>query len=82
MIEDTEISIPVGGTLRTGRMATFEYDEIFLGKNQALRSHLFIFNFVGGKWAIKFRISYPKHLEVTQEIDSILQGAPWNVPKE
>lgn len=82
LIEDTEISIPVGGTVRTGRMATFEFDENFLGKNQALRSHLCMFNFVGGKWAIKFRISYPRHLEVTREIDSVLQGVPWNVPKD
>lgn len=82
LIEDTEISIPVGGTVRTGRMATFEYDENFLGKKQSLRSHLCMFNFVGGKWALKFRISYPRHLEVTREIDSILQGVPWNVPRE
>lgn len=82
LIEDTEISIPVGGTVRTGRMATFEYAENFLGKKQSLRSHLCMFNFVGGKWAIKFRISYPKHLEVTREIDSVLQGVPWNVPKD
>lgn len=82
LIEDTEITIPVGGTIRTGRMAIFEYDENFLGKKESLRSHLCIFNFVGGKWAIKFRISYPRHLEVTREIDSILQGVPWNVPKQ
>ncbi|MCC6140819.1 MAG: hypothetical protein IT389_09430 [Nitrospira sp.] len=82
LIEDTDISIPVGGIVRTGRMATFEYDEHFLGKKQSLRSHLFLFNFVGGKWAIKFRISYPSHLEVTREIDSVLQGALWNVPQE
>jgi len=81
LIEDTDITIPVGGTIRTGRMATFEYDENFLGKKQSLRSHLCIFNFVGGKWVIKFRISYPRHLEVTREIDSILQGVPWNVPQ-
>lgn len=82
LIEDTEISIPIGGTVRTGRVATFEYEENFLGKRQSLRSHLYMFNFVGSKWAIKFRISYPKHLEVTREIDMILRGVPWNVPKD
>lgn len=82
LIEDTEISIPIGGTLRTGRMATFEYHEQFFGQPQSLRSHLCVFNFVGGKWALKYRITYPSHLEATREIDAILQGVPWNVPRE
>ena len=82
LIEDTEISIPIGGTVRVGRMATFEYEEKFAGKQQALRSHLCMFNYVGGKWALKYRITYPKHLEATSEIDTVLQGVPWNVPKD
>ena len=81
-IEDTEISIPIGGTVHVGRMATFEYEEKFAGKQQTLKSHLCMFNYVGGKWALKYRITYPKHLEVTREIDTVLQGVPWNVPKE
>lgn len=82
LVEETEISIPIGGTLRTGRMATFEYQEQFLGQQRPLRSHLCMFNFVGGKWALKYRITYPSHLEATREIDAILQGVPWNVPRE
>ena len=82
LIEDTEISIPVGGTVRVGRMATFEYEEQFAGKQQTLRSHLCMFNYVGGNWALKYRITYPKHLEATREIDAVLEGVPWNVPKE
>lgn len=82
LIEDTEISIPIGGTVRVGRIATFEYAERFAGQQQPLRSHLCMFNFVGGKWALKYRITYPRSLEATREIDSILQGVPWNVPIE
>jgi hypothetical protein len=82
LIEDTEILIPIGGTIRTGRMATFEYDERFAGKHQALRSHLCVFNFVDGKWALKYRITYPKGLETTREIDMLMEGAPWNVPND
>lgn len=82
LIEDTEISIPIDGTVRIGRIATFEYEEKFSGRQQPLRSHLCMFNFVDGKWAIKYRITYPKSLEATREIDVILQGVPWNVPKD
>lgn len=82
LIEDTEISVPIGGTLRVGRMATFEYEDQFAGQRQSLRSHLCMLNFVGGTWAIKYRITYPASLEATREIDTILQGVPWNVPKE
>src|ERR1700704_496585 len=55
LIEDTEIKIPIGGKVRIGRIATFEYDEQFAGRQQSLRSHLCMFNFVGGKWALKYR---------------------------
>ncbi len=82
LIEDTEISVPIGGTLRVGRMTTFEYEDQFAGQRQSLRSHLCMFNFVGGTWALKYRITYPASLEATREIDTILQGVPWNVPKE
>lgn len=82
LIEDTEISIPNGGNVRIGRMATFEYNEQFAGRQQSLRSHLCMFNFVGGKWALKYRITYPRSLEVTREIDFVLQGVPWNVPAD
>lgn len=82
LIEDTEIMVPLGGTIRTGRMATFEYDEKFAGKHQALRSHLCVFNFVGGKWALKYRITYPKNQESTREIGTLMEGVPWNVPQD
>jgi hypothetical protein len=82
LIEDTELSIPIGGTVRVGRMATFEYEEKFAGKLQAVKSHLCMFNYVGGKWALKYRITYPTHLEATREIDAVLEGVPWNVPKD
>ena len=82
LIEDTEISVPIGGTVRVGRMATFEYEDQFAGRRQPLRSHLCMFNYVGGAWALKYRITYPASLEVTREIDTLLHGVPWNVPKE
>lgn len=82
LTEDTEISVPIGGTFRVGRMATFEYQDQFAGQRQSPRSHLCMFNFVGGTWALKYRITYPASLEATREIDTILQGVPWNVPKE
>lgn len=82
LIEDTEISVPIGGTVRVGRMATFEYEDQFAGRRQSLRSHLCMFNYVGGTWALKYRITYPASLEATHEIDTLLQGVPWNVPKE
>lgn len=80
LIEDSEISISLGVRLRVGRIATFEYQQDFAGQRQPVRSHLAMFNFVGGKWALKYRITYPKSLGATREIDAILQGVPWNVP--
>jgi hypothetical protein len=41
-----------------------------------------MFSFVGGKWALKYRITYPKGLESTREIDMLMEGAPWNVPND
>jgi hypothetical protein len=82
LMEDTEISIPIGGATRVGRIANFEYEHNFAGQYQMVRSHLCMFNFVGGEWALKYRITYPKNLETTSEIDALLQGIPWNVPQD
>lgn len=82
LVEDTEISIAIGGAVRVGRMATFEFEEKFAGKKQPLRSHLCMFSYIGGKWALKYRITYPTYLESTHEIDTILEGVPWNVPAD
>lgn len=81
LTEDTEMSIPIGGVTRVGRIATFEYEQNFAGQYQMVRSHLCMFDFVGGKWTLKYRITYPKNLETTSEIDAFLQGVPWNVPQ-
>lgn len=82
LIEDTEISIPIGGTLHSGRMATFEYDDKFGGQVQPVRSYLYIFNFVGGKWALKYRFTYPKDLGATPKIATLLQSVPVNLPED
>ena len=82
LTEDTEISIPIGGATRVGRIATFEYEQNFAGQYQMVRSHLCMFDFVGGKWTLKYRITYPKNSETTSEIDAFLQGVPWNVPQD
>lgn len=82
LIEDTEISLPIGKHLRVGRMATFEFEQPFNGLPQQVRSHLCLFDHIGGRWMLKYRLTYPKSLELTKEIDTILLGLPWNVPAE
>jgi hypothetical protein len=80
LIEESDVSISNGAGAKAGKMATFEYNGLFASERQALKSHLYMFNFVGGKWALKYRITYPQFFDATKDVEAILKGVPSSVP--
>jgi len=79
LVEETEVSLPQGVWTYSGRMATFEYEGVFAFQGQALRSQVYLFNYVGGKWAIKYRFTHPKRFDATKEIEAFMQNLQWTV---
>ena len=43
-----------------GKVAIFEYDGPFAGRTIAVRSHMYLFCYVQGKWTVKYRFTRPK----------------------
>lgn len=79
LVEEKEVSLPQGGGAYSGRMATFDYEGVFAFHSQLLRSRVYLFNYVGGKWAIKYRFAHPKKFDATKEIEAFMQNFQWTV---
>ena len=79
LIEEREVSLQQGNATYLGKMATFEYEEVFAGQRQLLRSHLYFFCFAGGKWVIKYRFTHPRFFDATKEIDEFMKNLLWTL---
>jgi hypothetical protein len=60
-----------------GKIAVFEYEDVFAGSRMPLRSHLYVFCYVGGKWAVEYRFTYPKTEDADREIQEFIQSWNW-----
>lgn len=51
-----------------GRQAVFEFDDVFAGRRQPLRSELFVFLPFQERWTVKYRFTYGRSLEASPHI--------------
>lgn len=79
LIQEREVSMPWGSMTYSGRMATFEFEDFFAGQRQVLRSHVYLFSYVGEKWTIKYRFTHPKSFDATKEIEGFMQSLSWTL---
>ena len=79
LLQEKEISLPQGDTAYSGEMATFEYEEIFAHRFQVVRSEVYLFCYVGKKWSIEYRFTYPKNYNGSQEIEGFIQNFHWTL---
>lgn len=79
LIQEKEVSLQQNNAANVGKMATFEYEEVFAGQRQLLRSHLYLFCFAGGKWVIKYRFTHPRFHDATKEIDEFMKNLFWTL---
>jgi hypothetical protein len=79
MIEERDVSLQQGNTSYSGRMATFEYQEMFAGQRQLLHSHLYVYCYVGGKWVIKYRFTHPRFFDATKEMNEFMKNLSWTL---
>jgi hypothetical protein len=71
-----------GGPQIPGEMAAFEYDDLFGGQRQPLRSELYVFCYVGGKWAFEYRFTSPKSRDASGAILTFIATLRWTVPSQ
>jgi hypothetical protein len=63
-----------------GTVASFRYDEDFFGDVQRVRSQLYLFSMVGGKWMVKYRVTYPETTsEGAAQAGLFMRSLPWTI---
>jgi len=79
LIAERNVPPPLDSIPLLGRMATFEFEDVFAGQRQDLHSDLYLFSYVGEKWMVKYRFTYPSSADASREIDDFIRAVPWNV---
>ena len=60
-----------------GKLAIFEYEDVFAGSRISVRSHLCVFCYIGDKWAVAYRFTYPKTEDADREIQEFIKKWSW-----
>jgi hypothetical protein len=79
MIDERDIVRAEAGKRYPGKFALFEYKEGPSGARVQVRSSLYLFCFVGGKWAVEYRFTIPEGGNAHGEVQDFIQKWNWNV---
>jgi len=77
LVEQRDISQTESGQSYRGKFAIFEFEEAFAGSRALVRSRLYLFCYVGGKWTVKYRFTHPKSEDADREIQEFIQKWSW-----
>ena len=68
------------GFSHPGTVASFRYNEDFFGDVQKVRSQLYLFSMVGGKWMVKYRVTYPEAVtDGAAQATLFMRALPWTI---
>jgi len=81
LVQEREITLPQSNNPFAGKMALFEYEDVFSRQRQLLRSQLYLFCFAGDAWIIKYQFIYPKNADASQEIENFMMNLPWTLKR-
>jgi hypothetical protein len=77
LIEEAVFVRTNGIVTMSGRRVVFEFEDRFGGVKTKVRSHLYIFCFVGGKWTVKYRFTHPRDLEAETDLEAFIRDWIW-----
>jgi hypothetical protein len=79
LVDGGETSFAQGGITYPGAFSTFRYNEDFFGRVQKVHSELRLFPMVGGKWMVKYRVTYPEAVDGAAGADAFIHALPWTI---
>jgi hypothetical protein len=79
LLDGGETSFDQHGVNYPGAMSTFRYNEDFFGRVQRVRSQLILFPMVGGKWMVKYRVTYPEGYDGAAQASAFIHALPWTI---
>lgn len=74
LMQTADLVLTQGATTYHGRKAVYQFEHVFAGKLQPLQSELHLFGFVGGKWFVKYRFSYPVALRASAQVEGFMRS--------
>jgi len=77
LMDQGDIQRTEKGQMYTGRFAEFQFDTEFAFSQTTVRSRLYVFCFVGGKWAVEYRFTYPKSENADEAIQKFIDNWHW-----
>ena len=80
LISEGDVPTPQPGPTIPGKIASYEYEDAFQGVRQRLHSELYVYCYVGGKWAFEYRFTSPKDFPARDAISNFMAGLTWTVP--
>jgi len=78
-LSEREITTLVSGGSHFGYAGTFAYTEYYAGAVRPLHSLAFVYCYVGGKWTVAYRITYPADSGAELVVDRFLSDLKWTI---
>jgi hypothetical protein len=79
LLQERNVSLVQGGASHRGKVAEFEYDDVFGGQRQAVHAEVYLFCYVGSRWAFEYRFTAPKTFDAGGRIAAFMKGLSWTV---
>lgn len=77
LMEEHDFVRTEGDQSYSGKSAVFEFEGVFAGSKTQLRSYLYVFCFVGRKWAIEYRFTGAKSADSSKQIEDFVERWKW-----
>lgn len=82
LVAEGDAVLRQGPASYAGRKAEFMLVRDFSGRRRRLASELYIFGYVGGKWIVKYRFSYPAEFDAAGLIAALMRDLRVTIPPE
>ena len=79
LIAQQDVASPQGSEAVPGKMAAYEFEDVFWNKRQSLQSELYVYCYVGGKWAFEYRFTSPKSSSAADMIPAFMKALTWTI---
>lgn len=64
----------------TGRQVIYDYEDVFYGQRQTLRSETDLYCYVGGNWLIAYRSTAPVQVDYAPKLATFMRQLAWPAP--
>jgi len=64
----------------TGRQVIYDYEDVFYGQRQTLRSETDLYCYVGGNWLIAYRSTSPVQVDYAPKLATFMRQLVWPAP--